>query len=106
MSVTSYPDTCGISLRPIIPYPTGRFVRGTLSQALRAWLRSACPSGQNHSPIEGHPIKLALMGFNLGYAFMALQGPRRCPSRLRLRTLTLFGPDHDLNSPVELLFIH
>ena len=32
-------------LRPIIPYPTGRFFRGTLSQALRAWLRSACPSG-------------------------------------------------------------
>src|ERR1700732_2876590 len=32
-------------LRPIIPYPTGRFFRGTLSPALRAWLRSACPSG-------------------------------------------------------------
>ena len=28
------------SLRPIIPYPTGRFFRGTLSQALRARLRS------------------------------------------------------------------
>src|ERR1700737_2299519 len=28
------------SLRPIIPYPTGRFFRGTLSQALRAGLRS------------------------------------------------------------------
>src|SRR5271157_5207100 len=27
-------------LRPIIPYPTGRFFRGTLSQALRARLRS------------------------------------------------------------------
>src|SRR5580693_4354762 len=33
------------SLRPIIPYPTGRFFGGTLSQALRAWLRSCCPSG-------------------------------------------------------------
>jgi hypothetical protein len=28
------------SLRPITPYPTGRFFRGTLSQALRARLRS------------------------------------------------------------------
>jgi len=28
------------SLRPIIPYPTGRFFRGTLAQALRARLRS------------------------------------------------------------------
>src|SRR5258708_7188132 len=27
-------------LRPTIPYPTGRFFRGTLSQALRARLRS------------------------------------------------------------------
>src|SRR5271165_1627255 len=27
-------------LRPIMPYPTGRFFRGTLSQALRARLRS------------------------------------------------------------------
>src|SRR3984957_21133756 len=34
------------SLRPIIPYPTGRSFRGTLSQALRAWLRSCCPSGK------------------------------------------------------------
>jgi hypothetical protein len=33
-------------LRPIIPYPTGRFFRGTLSQALRAWLRSAVPPRQ------------------------------------------------------------
>jgi hypothetical protein len=28
------------TLRPIIPYPTGRIFRGTLSQALRARLRS------------------------------------------------------------------
>jgi hypothetical protein len=50
-------------LRPIIPCPTGRFFRGTLSQALRAWLRSACPSGtKSHSSIEGPRIKLALMG--------------------------------------------
>jgi hypothetical protein len=28
------------ALRPIIPYPTGRFFRGMLSQALRARLRS------------------------------------------------------------------
>jgi hypothetical protein len=27
-------------LRPIIPYPTGRYFRGKHSQALRAWLRS------------------------------------------------------------------
>jgi hypothetical protein len=32
-------------LRPITPYPAGRFFPRTLSQALRAWLRSACPSG-------------------------------------------------------------
>jgi len=32
-------------LRLIIPYPTGRFFRGDLSQALRAWLRSCCLSG-------------------------------------------------------------
>jgi hypothetical protein len=32
-------------LRPIIPYPTGRFFGETLSQALRARLRSCCPSG-------------------------------------------------------------
>jgi len=31
---------CARSYRPIIPYPTGRFIRGTLSQALRARLRS------------------------------------------------------------------
>jgi len=47
-------------LRPIIPYPTGRFFRGTLSQALRAWLLSAVPPGQSHSPIEAHRIKLGL----------------------------------------------
>src|ERR1700719_2876334 len=33
-------NTSGISLRPIIPYFTGRFFRGTPSQALRARLRS------------------------------------------------------------------
>src|ERR1700738_131656 len=49
-------------LRPIIPYPTGRFFRGTLSQALRAWLRSACPSGTKPFAIEGPRIKLALVG--------------------------------------------
>ncbi len=32
-------------LRPIIPYATGRFFGETLSQALRARLRSCCPSG-------------------------------------------------------------
>src|SRR5580698_10649673 len=36
------------ALRPIIPYPTGRFFRGTLSQALRAWLRSACLRDRSH----------------------------------------------------------
>jgi hypothetical protein len=30
---------------PITPYPTGRLVWGTLSQALRARLRSCSPSG-------------------------------------------------------------
>ena len=38
-------------LRPIIPYPTGRFFRGTLSQALRAtrvWTSQSVPrSGRN-----------------------------------------------------------
>src|SRR5580692_8561964 len=38
------------SLRPIMPYPTGRFFRGTLSQALRARLRSVCPSGTRTLP--------------------------------------------------------
>jgi hypothetical protein len=43
--------------------PTGRFFRGTLSLALRAWLRSCFPSGtRSHSPIEGPRIKLALIG--------------------------------------------
>ena len=34
-----------VLLRTIIPYPTGRFSRWTISQALRARLRSCCPSG-------------------------------------------------------------
>jgi hypothetical protein len=38
-------EISGISCRPIIPCPTGRFLRGTLSQALRARLRSVCPYG-------------------------------------------------------------
>jgi len=47
--------------RPIIPYPPGRFFWGTLSQALRAWLRSACPSGtKSHSPSEGHEINKSI----------------------------------------------
>jgi hypothetical protein len=33
------------ALRPIIPYPTGRFLRGMFFQALRARLRSYRPSG-------------------------------------------------------------
>jgi hypothetical protein len=54
--------------RPIIPYRTGRLFRRTLSQALRARLRSACPSGtKSHSSIEGPRIKLALMGFTLDF---------------------------------------
>ena len=54
--------------------PTGLLCRGgavpgtsclaTISLSLR---------DKSHSPIEGHPIKLALMGFSLGYAFMAFQ---------------------------------
>jgi hypothetical protein len=43
-AIVAWHELPGI-LRPIIPYPAGRFSRGTLSQALRAWLRSACPSG-------------------------------------------------------------
>ena len=73
MSVTSYPDTCGISLRPIIRLRDGS-LRGRFSGTSCLAYVQPVPPGQNHSPIEGHPIKLALMGFNLGYAFMALQG--------------------------------
>ena len=40
--------------------PPGRGLGAT--QALRAWLLSAVPPGQKHSPIEGLRIKLALMG--------------------------------------------
>ena len=48
-------------LRPIIPYPTGRFFRGTLSHALRAWLRSACPSGTKAiRPWKGIPLSQRL----------------------------------------------
>ena len=48
-------------LRPIIRYPPGRFFAGTLSQALRARLRSGCPSGTKRFRAEAL-IKLALMG--------------------------------------------
>ena len=41
-------------MRPIIPYPTGRIFRGSLSQALRARLRSAL------SP-TGHDVLLFLV---------------------------------------------
>jgi hypothetical protein len=51
-------------LRPIIPYPTGRFFGGALSQALRARLRSACPSG-TVGVVSGLPILLVL-GSRLG----------------------------------------
>ena len=37
----------------IIPYPTGRLFWGALSQALRAWLRSCCPSGTKYIPRRG-----------------------------------------------------
>ena len=40
-------NTSGMSLGLIIPYPTGRFFRGVLFQALRARLRSHRPSGTN-----------------------------------------------------------
>ena len=67
-------------LRPIIPYPTGRCFRGTLSQALRAWLRSCCPSGTKAiRPSTGLAFMLALMGYSLDYAFMALQARGRTP---------------------------
>jgi hypothetical protein len=58
-------------LRPIIPYPTGRFFGrdafpGTSCQArIMPSLRD-----KSHSPIEGPRLKLAPRGF---YAFMALQ---------------------------------
>src|SRR6202035_5517903 len=44
-----------------VPYGTALWVGAT--QALRAWLRSCCPSGTK--PIEAW-IKLALMGFHPG----------------------------------------
>src|ERR1700676_699379 len=46
----------------------GRFPRHFVPMALRARLRSACPSGtKSHSSIEGPRIKLALMGFTLDF---------------------------------------
>jgi hypothetical protein len=48
-------------LRPIIPYPTGRILWGDSSQALRAWLRSACPSGTK--PFR--PSKSLALGWRL-----------------------------------------
>ncbi len=40
----------------IIPYPTGRFFGGTLSQALRARLRSHRPSGTfSQQPLARRP---------------------------------------------------
>ena len=41
----AYRECPGGTVRSIIPDPTGRFVPGTLSQALRARLRSCCPYG-------------------------------------------------------------
>jgi hypothetical protein len=43
-------NTSGIRCAPIIPYPTGRFFGGTLSQALRARLRSVLSLRDNKSP--------------------------------------------------------
>jgi hypothetical protein len=49
----------------IIPYPTGRLVGLALSQALRAWLRSACPSGTRAiRPSNGLASSQRLCGFN------------------------------------------
>jgi hypothetical protein len=45
--------------RPIIPYPTGRLLRGTMSQALRAWLRSTVPPGQEPFALKGRQITWA-----------------------------------------------
>src|ERR1700722_15131098 len=39
-TVSALPNRPGRPSYPIIPYPTGRFFRGTLSQALRARLRA------------------------------------------------------------------
>ena len=69
-------------LRPIIPYPTGRFLRDTFSQALRAWLRSACPSGTKviRPVAEGAPEServIALVGnplFGVCTLLLPLQG--------------------------------
>jgi hypothetical protein len=47
-----------------MPYPTGRFSRWTLSLALRARLRSCCPSGKYILRAEAL-IKLAPMGLTL-----------------------------------------
>jgi hypothetical protein len=48
--------------RPIIPYPTGRFFRGTLPRHFV--LRSYCPSGTKYILRAEASIRLALMGWN------------------------------------------
>jgi hypothetical protein len=47
----------------ITPYPTGRLFGSALSQALRAWLRSSCPSGTKYILPTEPLIKLALTGW-------------------------------------------
>jgi len=75
----------GSQLRPIIPYPTGRFFRGTLSQALRA----SCPSGTKAiRPSKGLALSWRLWG-NPGLHFHASSGPPlrgadRCLPRTKL----------------------
>ena len=46
-------------LRPIILYPTGRFFRGTLSQALRARLRSVLSLRDALADISQQPLASA-----------------------------------------------
>jgi hypothetical protein len=54
------------SAAPDHTVPYGTVPSGNVFQALRAWLHfvpgydQPVPPGQSHSPIEGHPIKLAL----------------------------------------------
>jgi hypothetical protein len=59
-------NTSGNSRARIIPYPTGRFFRGTFPQALRARLRSCCPYGTRwqryRNSIQRKPVDIVPEG--------------------------------------------
>jgi hypothetical protein len=60
----------------ITPYPTGRLFRVALTQALRARLPSACPSGTKAIHPSKTRIKLAFMPLRSGACSVAV-APRR-----------------------------